>query len=508
MLQRLFVAGCVAAALTACGGAESLDTSTTTNATPPAGSQPPSPAPAPSPTPAPQPAPAPPPSGESLPTLGACDSLTPMPTKPSNARTLAQFGILPSDTKDQGAAIQAAMDALKPGEWLVFPAGKYLHARSLRLKVANTTLWSDGATLVATNPADTALALQADGTSAYGFRLHTVTDTRRSGMFMHRLLVTPLGSARVRNVTLRRNIIENGGAPGTSLANGSSATGIFVYHADNFLIAENTVKRSLADAIHMTSGSINGRVILNTVRENGDDMIASVSYMGPQGVSATTLASNLSTLLAERLNKNILITRNDVSGQYWGRGITVVGGQDITIQNNKIANTTHGAGVLLAREASYTSFGVHNIVVRNNDIQHVQTTDAAYAANGRSTTPTRTGHGGIEIQSYASAEETAHSTIGPAIRVDRILVENNTVNDTLADGIRVGPGGGQAGLIGLVNNQLSKIGKSALNLMDSGTTSFNVFCSGNKDDGNATSHNYCMGSKPAVTGASLTCSTT
>jgi hypothetical protein len=505
MLQRLFVAGCVAAALTACGGADSMDPSTTTNATPPAGSQPPSAAPAPQP--APEPAPAPTSTAEALPVLGACDSLAPMPTKPSNARSVAQFGILPSDTKDQGAAIQAAMDALKPGEWLVFPAGKYLHARSLRLKVANTTLWSDGATLVATNPADTAIALQADGTRIYGFRLHAVTDSRRSAMMTHRLVVAPAGSARIRDVTVRGNIIENGGAPGTSLANGSSASGIFVYHADTFLIAENTVKRSLADAIHMTAGSINGRVILNTVRENGDDMIASVSYMGPQGVSATTLAGNLSTLLAERLNKNILITRNDVGGQYWGRGITVVGGQDITIQNNKVANTTHGAGVLLAREQSYTSFGVRNVIVRNNDIQHVQTTNAVYAANGRSTTPTRTGHGGIEIQSYASAEETAHSTIGPAVRVESILVENNIVNDTLADGIRVGPGGGLAGKIGLVNNQLSKIGKSALNLMDGGTTTFNVFCSGNKDDGNATSHNYCTGTKPAITGASLTCST-
>ena len=50
--------------------------------------------------------------------------------------------------------------------------------------------------------------------------------------------------------------------------------------ATGFLVAENTVSRSLSDGIHVTSGSSYGRVLKNTVKETGDDMIAVVSYVG------------------------------------------------------------------------------------------------------------------------------------------------------------------------------------------------------------------------------------
>ena len=62
------------------------------------------------------------------------------------------------------------------------------------------------------------------------------------------------------------------------------------------------------------------------------------------------MLASLSTLRDQRLNRNILITDNDVKGQYWGRGISVVGGENVTIQYNQISDTTYAAGVLLARE--------------------------------------------------------------------------------------------------------------------------------------------------------------
>ena len=66
-------------------------------------------------------------------------------------------------------------------------------------------------------------------------------------------------------------------------------------------------------------------MIKNTVRENGDDMIAVVSYMASDGTAIGSMTSSMTTLRDQRLNRNILITDNDVKGQYWGRGITVVG---------------------------------------------------------------------------------------------------------------------------------------------------------------------------------------
>lgn len=437
--------------------------------------------------------------------VGTCTALEAMPKVPANALSVADYGVTPSDARDNGAAIQAALDALKPGDWLIFPAGTYLHSKSLRVRAPGVVLWSNGATLLATNPDDTAIVLQADGVSMYGFRLHAVTGTRGSKLTQARIAVAPAGSGRVRNVTVRRNIVENGAAAGTPQANGSSASGIFVYRAEGFLVAENTVRRTLADGIHVTAGSNGGRIIGNIVRESGDDMIAVVSYMGSTGTPIGTLLADMPTLRAERLSRNLLIANNDVAGQYWGRGITVVGGEDITIEGNRISDATYAAGILLARESSYLTFGVRNVLVQNNTVRHVQTTAPPYSIGSKASAP-RTGHAGIEIHALATTEEMRDPLFSAAIAVQTVRVEGNVVDDTLADGIRLGVGTGPVGLIGVVDNRLTRIGKTAINIRNNPTPDFNVFCSGNTLDGNPTTNNLCMGRAPAASGAALACS--
>ena len=80
---------------------------------------------------------------------------------------------------------------MQPGEWMVFPAGTYLHSKSLVVRVPGVVLWSEGATLVATNPDDTAMMMQADNSSVYGFRFHTVTTTRGSALRHARVVIAP-----------------------------------------------------------------------------------------------------------------------------------------------------------------------------------------------------------------------------------------------------------------------------------------------------------------------------
>ena len=118
--------------------------------------------------------------------------------------------------------------------------------------------------------------------------------------------------------------------------------------------------------------------------------------------------------------------------------------ENVTIQNNTISDTTHGAGVLLARESGYRSFGVKDVIVRNNTITNVQTGAPVYSA-GKHTTWDRTGHAGIEVHSLATSEEMSNSTFAAAVSVERIQLENNTVSRTHADGIRLGVGGGRVG---------------------------------------------------------------
>src|SRR5262245_63501272 len=114
-------------------------------------------------------------------------------------------------------------------------------------------------------------------------------------------------------------------------------------------------------------------------------------------MSSSTIVSNLSDLRARDLNHHITIAGNTVSGQYWGRGISVVGGENVLIERNTIDRPTHAAGIYLARETAYLTFGVRNVLVRNNTITNVQTTNTAYNAGGVSPTQRQSGNGAVGV---------------------------------------------------------------------------------------------------------------
>lgn len=441
-----------------------------------------------------------------------------MPSKPSNVINVTAFGARGDDGNDDTAAIQAAINAAQPGQWIVFPAGRYIHSKSLRVNKAGVVLWSEGATLHATNPLDQSVWLEADGASVYNFTMTAVTDIRRTAPWESRIAV--FGGANPRKL-LRNNVIRNnrvvwGGEPGTPLANSSSSAGIFIYNATNFLVAQNTVARSLADAIHVTAGSHNGRVLRNTVKEPGDDLIAMVSYVGNASLTGAQINADLSARRSRELVRDVLVANNDTSGNYWGRGITVVGGEAITIENNKINRTNHAAGVYLARELSYLTFGVRDVLIRNNAINEVQTLPPTYTPTGfRFST---TGHGGLEIYSHMFNDELTYPALVDAFAVENIRFENNTLDRVKPDGIRIGNGtgrslsyngraasGGRVGNIGLVNTRLSNIGGNPMNILSQPTSSKNVACTGTTLNGSGYSNPLCGGSMPAVTGAKVTC---
>ena len=106
----------------------------------------------------------------------------------------------------------------------------------------------------------------------------------------------------------------------------------------------------------------------------------------------------------------------------------------------------------------------------------------------------------------ATSTELADSAFATAIAVDSVLVENNSVTSTGSDGIRLGVGAGRVGPSAIVNNRMASVNKTALDVMDAISAEYNNYCSGNTDDGNATTSNLCSGSRPAVTGSTLTCS--
>lgn len=524
-------------ALLGCGGADSLSDGLADNETAMARATKPSrpnrPAPVPpvqpiSPDPVIEPVPVSPPP---VVTPAGC-GLPALPAKPTGSVDVRKFGAIADDGVDDTTAIQAALDALQPGQWLIFPAGTYQHSKSLVVRTPGAVLWSEGATLHATNPLDQAVLLTADGASIYQFTLTAVTGSRLHAPWQSRIAVFDRvdRATHLRGNVIRGNRVIAAGAPGTATANSASSAGIFVFRADGFLVAGNEVRRSLSDGIHVTGGSRNGRVLGNTVRETGDDMIAMVSYLKGGNWQTETAQSLASTFADQRdlqLVRNVLVAANDVEGQYWGRGISVVGGSEITIRDNRIARTTLAAGVLLAREASYLTWGVSNVLVQGNTISHVQTTTPAYVPAGWPSAVTRTGHAGIEIHAFTFGDERQYPALMSSLAVEDVRVERNSVADTAANGVRIGEGsgvlstltgtradgtsisrtfsGGSVGRISLSAIALSATGAKALAIKNKPTTTYNVHCEGLTDQGAPVVDAACSGAAPVVTGSSMVC---
>jgi parallel beta-helix repeat protein len=247
---------------------------------------------------------------------------------------------------DQADALQAAFDALQPGQRLVLAPGRYAVSRSLTVSKADVVISGYGATLVATNPADQTIVMSGSGSTLVG--------------------VTLVGTGTTRLTTVESTKVEVTGAGvqvlGVTILGGASA-GIFVYGGRNVAIVGNTVQATLADGIHTTHGSTNVLVRGNTVKDTGDDLIAVVSYQADGSLSA-----------------NVLIDGNTVSGNYWGRGISVVGGRSVTISNNSVHGVQKAAGILVAQEDSWKTYGVSDVVIENNVVGAIQ--DGTNANNG------------------------------------------------------------------------------------------------------------------------------
>ena len=438
------------------------------------------------------------------------------------------FGAIPDDGADDTAAIRAAIDAMHPGQWLVFPAGTYLHNARLEVETPGVVLWSQGATLHATNPRDQAVLLSADGASIYGFTLTAVTSDRRDAPWESRIAIYYRAeqTAPLRNNVIRGNRIVNG--PATP--NSAAAAGIYVFRADNFLIADNTIRRTLSDGIHVTAGSRNGRLIHNSVRETGDDTIGIVSYLGSgdwtDGTSANASAIP-GTERDEQIVRNVVVSHNDLGGQYWGRGISVIGGEDITISDNTISDSLTAAAILLAREAIFTSWGVDNVLVQDNTISRVQTTQPAYLPSGWAEENGRTGHAAVEIHGFVYDDERADAALLQSLAVSNIRVARTKISDTFANGVRIGVGTGQSevqsgrradgsainrrysggvvGRIDLDSVDMLRTGEEPLAILSQPSAGNNVTCTALTSDGAPISDPHCGGAPPTVTGSSLSC---
>lgn len=346
------------------------------------------------------------------------------PANGAGSTLVADVTVVPAaDGSDQADALQKAFDSLKAGQRLVISPGRYVVGHSLAVTVPQVVISGYGATLAATNPADQTIVMSGTGSTLVGVTLAGTGTTRLTTPASTKVEVTGAG-VQVLRVTI------DGGASG----------GIFVFGGSGVAIVGNTVRATLADGIHTTNGSTNVLVQNNTVTGTGDDLIAVVSYVGDG-----------------RPSSNVLIDHNAVSGNAWGRGISVVGGQAVTISSNTVDGVQKAAGILVAQEDNWNTYGASNVVITGNVVTNIQNSNV---------------NNGLQPTQQAAIElDTSTGT------VTNVAVTGNRVSGSGYAGFRAY---GNVCSFSVTGNTFSSIAGSPVSLLSSGCAAGQIVVDANQ----------------------------
>lgn len=273
------------------------------------------------------------------------------------------FGADPDGETDATAALEAAVEALPDAGGIVrFRAGTYLKQRKLwTIRKNHVLLWApDGrATLHGTVRAQT--DEEKDDPSFCGPREQATIFQRVVGGGVHGLRFS--SDAEERLSCAESNQIVLDAVQGFEISgveiSGSSGTGVFAWHSDaddptarDLRIVGNYVHHTYADSIHHTRGTerswVWDNVIFNEAPSLGDDGVACVTY----GVESARCRA------MEWWNNRYL-------GGAHGRGMAVIGGEDIAIHHNWIIGSA-SAGLIVASEAAYDTASSERIELRDN----------------------------------------------------------------------------------------------------------------------------------------------
>jgi hypothetical protein len=274
-------------------------------------------------------------SSTSSPTLSPTSSpsaaASPEPSPSTLVVTPMQFGAVGDGIHDDTAALQEALDAASATRPLLLPAGMtFTHSAVLYARVPGEVIEGTG-TLLATAEATSSVWVEADDVVIDGPTLATGTTTMRWSAWEQMGLRLDGGTGDiVRDVTVT----------------GSAAAGVYVGDAQHFVLDHVTVTDTRADGIHMTDGSAYGQVIDPVTSNTGDDGVAVVSY-AQDGTPC----------------HDITVTGAHVEGTSGGRGISVVGGDNITESDFEV-DASAAAGVYVAAEGSpYYTAAPDNVTI-------------------------------------------------------------------------------------------------------------------------------------------------
>jgi hypothetical protein len=339
------------------------------------------------------------------------DVLTPeeimalLPAARPSARALsitdAPYSAAPSPA-DATAAIQKALDdaaaTAKPGAPVdvLVPTGIFNYSAVLKVGAdvhLRRSPEAAGGVLHATNPAQEAVRLAGDRSAALFLRVTYAATTRLTTAQSSGIWVgyDHLGVPFVHDALVVGNEVDT-----------PASAHIFGYAEEGGLWAFNYVHDGYADSYHHTAGSRYCQVVGNrsqTRADRGDDHYAFVSYQSDGDVVHHCTA----------------IANFGRDGH--ARGLSVVGGGFILLDHNDL-DRTNGAGIYLAQENSWHTYGAFDLVIRNNVVRHSNLTGS---------------HDGLLAFSDAPTESHDATSLGAVSnQLRRLTVEGNTFSDTSA----------------------------------------------------------------------------
>jgi parallel beta-helix repeat protein len=294
------------------------------------------------------------------------------------ARAEAPLTLATDESEDRQSELQSLFDeAAKTHRPVKLPPGLFLHSGQLVLNGIEVSGTPGQTLLKGTSKNNSAIVLAGNGAKLSNVKIVYDSTKRSSYDEASGILVAEATNFSISNVAI----------------DGGDCAGIFVRAASNGTIQNNDVRNTLSDSIHITRQSHDITVADNTVRYSGDDGIAVVSYEKDGGVV-----------------KNIRMLRNAVLDNKFARGLSVIGGENVEIADNLVRCSAGYAGIMLASESSFRTYGDRNIAVRRNLVQ---------GCGG-----TKTGHAAIMLSRDSQDHE-------------NILIEGNTVLDSPTSGFLI-----------------------------------------------------------------------
>ena len=252
------------------------------------------------------------------------------------AVSITEFGAVADGTTDDRPAIQRALDfAAVHGRHVLVPAGSFAYSGTLVSHGVSLSGVGASSRLIALNAKDASLILTGSDICVSSLSFAGLRRSRLAPPSSDLIWARMARNYTIQNVTI----------------SGSSNGGIFNEKSSNGLISHNTVENTLADSITAVEGASAIEIRGNRIINSGDDGISVVSYNDAPIVHHITISGN--TVLH---NKE-------------GRGITVVGGNDVQILGNYVeGGEADTAAVYIAAESQWHTQGVNNVTVAGNTL--------------------------------------------------------------------------------------------------------------------------------------------